>query len=60
MSFDVFVTAAASLTWLVVMFAPLERAFPAEPEQRFLRRDFATDLLFFFGQHLVFAAAAAW
>ena len=27
MNFDVFITAAASLAWLVVMFAPLERAF---------------------------------
>lgn len=55
---EVVLTAAASLAWLVVMFGPLERAFPAREGQRFLRADFVTDLLFFFGQHLLFAATA--
>jgi sterol desaturase/sphingolipid hydroxylase (fatty acid hydroxylase superfamily) len=58
MMFDVIVTAATSLAWLVVMFVPLERAFPARARQRFFRDGFATDLLFFFGQHLAFAALA--
>lgn len=56
---EVFVTAAANLVWLVVMFVPLERAFGAR-EQRVLREGFATDLLFFFGQYLLFASAAAY
>ena len=56
--FDIITTAAASLAWLVVMFAPMERAFPASPNQRFFRRDLPTDLAFFFGQHLIFASAA--
>lgn len=51
-------TALASLAWLVVMFVPLERAFPARPEQKILRRGLWTDLAFFFGQHLVFAMVA--
>lgn len=54
---EVVVTAAVNLVWLVVMFVPLERAFSARP-QRVLRKDFATDLLFFFGQYLLFATAA--
>jgi sterol desaturase/sphingolipid hydroxylase (fatty acid hydroxylase superfamily) len=53
------VTAVVSLVFLVVMFAPLERAFPARPTQRFFRRGFVTDLAFFAGQHLVFGALAA-
>ena len=47
-----------SLVWLVVMFAPLERVFPAWPRQRALREGFVTDLCFFFGQRVLFEAAA--
>ncbi len=54
---DALILAAISLAWLVMMFVPLERAFQARP-QRVLRHGFATDLLFFFGQYLLFATAA--
>ena len=40
------------------MFVPLERAFPACKSQPILRRGFAADLAFFFGQHLLFAGLA--
>ena len=55
--YEAILAAAASLAFLVVMFVPLERAFQAK-EQPFLRKGFVTDLLFFFGQYMLFTAAA--
>ena len=51
---------AATALWLTVMFVPMEWAFPARQAQERLRPGFAADLMFFLGQHLVFATAAAW
>jgi len=47
----------ASLALLLIVFAPLERAFPAH-RQAIMRRGFGTDLLFFLGFSLVFAGPA--
>jgi sterol desaturase/sphingolipid hydroxylase (fatty acid hydroxylase superfamily) len=46
---------ALSFAFLVVVFVPLERAFPARPGQRFFRPAWLTDLWFFLGQYLVFS-----
>jgi sterol desaturase/sphingolipid hydroxylase (fatty acid hydroxylase superfamily) len=48
----------ASLLLLVVVFVPLERAFPARPEQRVLRPGLAVDAVFFAGQYLVWSAVS--
>lgn len=48
--------AALGLVGLMLIFGPLEWAFPAWRGQRRLRRGLATDLAFFLGQHLVFAS----
>lgn len=42
-----------SFLFLVVLFVPLERAFPAKTAQKFLRPEWWTDLLFFLGQYLL-------
>lgn len=55
---DVLLLTFGSLVWLIIMFAPLERAFPARRGQRFFRRAFWTDLLFFLGQYFVFGLIA--
>lgn len=55
---DVLLSATASLVWLFVMFVPLERAFPARRGQPVFRRSFVTDVLFYFGQHVLFTALA--
>lgn len=47
---------ATSLTLLAAMYVPLERVFPARP-QAVLRPGFATDLMFFLGQQLLFVPA---
>jgi len=55
---DALATAALSLVALVLVFVPLERAFPARRGQPFLRPEFATDLAFFLGQALLWAGLA--
>ena len=54
--------AAAVLTFvvLVLVFRPLEMAFPAKPGQRFFRRGFLTDLCFFLGRHLFWGGIVFW
>ncbi len=44
--------ATLSFAFLVLVFRPLEWAFPARPEQRFFRPEWWTDLCFFLGQYL--------
>jgi sterol desaturase/sphingolipid hydroxylase (fatty acid hydroxylase superfamily) len=50
--------AAASFALLAAVFVPLERAFPARPGQRVLRRDLLVDACFFLGQYLLFSGVA--
>ena len=45
--------AGISFLALALIFTPLERAFPAHPEQPIFRTEWATDLLFFLGQYLL-------
>ncbi len=52
------VAAGASFALLAAVFVPLERAFPARPTQRVLRRDVVVDACFFLGQYLLFSGAA--
>lgn len=55
---DASLAALGSLAWLAVMFVPLERAFPARRRQPVFRRTLLTDLAFFCGEHVLFAALA--
>jgi sterol desaturase/sphingolipid hydroxylase (fatty acid hydroxylase superfamily) len=52
-TFALLASAGASLLFLLAVFAPLERAFPARPEQPFFRPRWGTDLVFLLGQYLV-------
>src|SRR3954462_13300513 len=47
------ISAGLSFFFLVVVFRPLELAFPAKPGQRFFRPAWFTDLCFFLGQYLL-------
>jgi sterol desaturase/sphingolipid hydroxylase (fatty acid hydroxylase superfamily) len=51
---------AATFGALVVVFVPLERVFPARPDQRVLRPAWRVDLCFFLGQYLAFAGLTTW
>src|SRR5436853_1181183 len=53
-------SAGLSFLFLVLVFRPLEMAFPAKPGQRFFRPAWFTDLFFFLGQYLLWGFAVAW
>ena len=46
-----------TLLYLGLLFVPLERAFPARPEQKVFRPDWWLDLCFFLGQYLLWGGA---
>src|SRR5690242_9362511 len=54
------VSAGLSFLFLVVVFRPLELAFPAKPGQRFFRPAWVTDLCFFLGQYLLWSGLVLW
>ena len=49
-----------SFAFLVVVFRPLEMAFPAKIGQRFFRPAWVTDLWFFLGQYLLWGGVVLW
>jgi sterol desaturase/sphingolipid hydroxylase (fatty acid hydroxylase superfamily) len=49
-----------SFVFLVVVFRPLEVAFPARRGQRFFRPAWFTDLCFFLGQYLLWGGLVLW
>jgi sterol desaturase/sphingolipid hydroxylase (fatty acid hydroxylase superfamily) len=56
---DALLASLAAVLVLVVVYVPLERAFPARA-QRFFRPEFGSDLLFLLGSYLVFAVGIGW
>lgn len=54
------VSTAAAFIFLVLVFRPLEMAFPAKPGQRFFRPAWLTDLCFFLGQYLLWGGLVVW
>ena len=57
MSWTTVVWPVVSLAAVAAMFVPLERAFPAR-RQKVWRRESRLDLMFFFGQQIVWSAVA--
>ncbi len=57
---NLFLSTGLSLIFLVLVFRPLEAAFPARPGQRFLRPAWWTDLFFFLGQYLLWSGGVYW
>jgi sterol desaturase/sphingolipid hydroxylase (fatty acid hydroxylase superfamily) len=49
-----------SFCFLVLVFRPLEAAFPAKLGQRFFRPAWFTDLCFFLGQYLLWSGLVLW
>lgn len=49
-----------ALAFLIVLFVPLELAFPAKRGQRVLRPAWWLDLCFFLGQYLLWTAVVIW
>lgn len=54
------ITTGISFLFLVLVFRPLELAFPARPGQRFFRPAWFTDLCFFLGQYILWGGLVLW
>jgi sterol desaturase/sphingolipid hydroxylase (fatty acid hydroxylase superfamily) len=54
------IATGASFLFLVAVFVPLEKAFPAMPNQKSLRPRWGTDLLFFLGQYFIWSGLMVW
>ncbi len=54
------ISVGLSLVFLILVFRPLELAFPAKPGQRFFRPAWFTDLCFFLGQYLLWSGLVLW
>ena len=54
------ISAILSLVFLVLVFRPLEMAFPARQDQKFFRPQWFLDLWFFLGQYLVWSGVVLW
>lgn len=54
------VSTGLSFLFLVVVFRPLELAFPAKRGQRFFRPGWVLDLCFFLGQYLLWSGLVLW
>ncbi len=52
--------ALLSLAFLILLFTPMERVFPAKARQRFFRPLWFVDLCFFLGQYLVWGTVVLW
>lgn len=52
--------AGISLLFLVILFVPMERVFPAKKNQPFFRRKWFLDLCFFLGQYLLWNSLLVW
>lgn len=50
----------AGFIFLMLLFRPLELAFPAKRGQRFFRPDWWIDLCFFLGQYLIWSGIVLW
>ena len=48
-----------SIAFLIILFRPLELAFPAKPGQRFFRPAWFLDLCFFLGQYLLWSGVVS-
>jgi sterol desaturase/sphingolipid hydroxylase (fatty acid hydroxylase superfamily) len=49
-----------SLFFLILVFVPMEKVFPAKLKQKFLRPSWTLDLCFFLGQYLLWSGLVLW
>jgi len=49
-----------SILFLLLVFVPMEKVFPAKPHQKILRPSWLLDLCFFLGQYILWGALALW
>lgn len=57
MSFvNILLATGASLLFLALVFIPMEKAFPANANQKIFRPKWGLDLCYFFGQYLLWSS----
>lgn len=55
-----FFAAGVSLIFLGILFIPMEKVFPANPNQKIFRPHWVLDLCFFLGQYLIWNSFVLW
>ncbi len=58
--FNLILATGASLLFLALVFVPLEKAFPAKPNQKVFRKHWLLDLFYFLGQYLLWSGIVLW
>ena len=53
---NILLASGASLLFLALVFIPIEKAFPAKPNQKTFRPFWVLDLCYFFGQYLLWSS----
>jgi sterol desaturase/sphingolipid hydroxylase (fatty acid hydroxylase superfamily) len=56
----IILSTAASFIFLVLVFYPMEKMFPAKSGQKFFRPNWLLDFSFFIGQYFIFGALILW
>ena len=59
-TYEILLGTGLSLLFLALLFIPMEKVFPAKLNQRILRPQWLTDLLYFFGQYLLWGFFVIW
>ena len=54
------IAVGSSILFLVLVFTPLEQAYPAKKNQKVLRPQWLLDLCFFLGQYLLLGGLVIW
>ncbi len=57
---DLLEASGLSLLFLILVFAPMEKVFPAKLKQKFFRKAWTMDLFFFLGQYLLWSGLVIW
>ncbi|MFI5203561.1 MAG: sterol desaturase family protein [Flavobacteriales bacterium] len=58
--YNLTIATGLSLVFLILVFLPMEKAFPAKKNQKFFRPGWWLDLCFFLGQYFIWGAAVLW
>lgn len=57
---EILFTTGLSLLFLVIVFLPMEKVFPAKPGQNFFRPAWFLDLCYFLGQYFIWGSLVLW
>lgn len=58
--YDILESTGMSLLFLILVFVPMEKVFPAKKNQKFFRKKWLLDFCFFLGQYLLWSGLVLW